>query len=209
MTCRMAKLQQMIWNENLRFYLACDQRKPDIGIEGIWLFQCKINLYFTHEHQKWYFHSWLPWVKIPLLVFMSHVWKYHFWCSWATSENTTFGVHEPKVKIPLLVFMNHKWKYHFWCSWATSENTTFGAHEPQVKIPLLVFMSEIRIDLTLKKSRAKIPLLVFISEIQINLTLKKPQVKIPLLMFMSEIQINITLKKSNFLFLLCFKIALK
>ena len=31
--------------------------------------------------------------------------------------------------------------------------------------------------------------------------------KIPLLVFMSEIKIDLTLKKSNFLFLLCFKIA--
>ena len=31
--------------------------------------------------------------------------------------------------------------------------------------------------------------------------------KIPLLAFMSEIKIDLTLKKSNFLFLLCFKIA--
>ena len=33
---------------------------------------------------------------------------------------------------------------------ATGENSTFGP--PLVKIPLLVFMSEIKIDLTLKKS---------------------------------------------------------
>ena len=32
--------------------------------------------------------------------------------------------------------------------------------------------------------------------------------KILLLVFMSEIKINLTLKKSNFLFLLCFKIAI-
>ena len=32
--------------------------------------------------------------------------------------------------------------------------------------------------------------------------------KILLLMFMSEIKIDLTLKKSNFLFLLCFKIAI-
>ena len=31
--------------------------------------------------------------------------------------------------------------------------------------------------------------------------------KIPLLVFMSEIKIDLTPKKSNFLFLLCFKIA--
>ena len=31
--------------------------------------------------------------------------------------------------------------------------------------------------------------------------------KIPLLVFMSEIKFHLTLKKSNFLFLLCFKIA--
>ena len=31
--------------------------------------------------------------------------------------------------------------------------------------------------------------------------------KIPLLVFMSEIKIDLTLKKSNFLFLLCFKLA--
>ena len=31
--------------------------------------------------------------------------------------------------------------------------------------------------------------------------------KIPLLVFMSDIKIDLTLKKSNFLFLLCFKIA--
>ena len=31
--------------------------------------------------------------------------------------------------------------------------------------------------------------------------------KIPLLVFMSEIKLDLTLKKSNFLFLLCFKIA--
>ena len=31
--------------------------------------------------------------------------------------------------------------------------------------------------------------------------------KIPLLVFMSEIKIDLPLKKSNFLFLLCFKIA--
>ena len=31
--------------------------------------------------------------------------------------------------------------------------------------------------------------------------------KIPLWVFMSEIKIDLTLKKSNFLFLLCFKIA--
>ena len=31
--------------------------------------------------------------------------------------------------------------------------------------------------------------------------------KIPLLVFMSEMKIDLTLKKSNFLFLLCFKIA--
>ena len=31
--------------------------------------------------------------------------------------------------------------------------------------------------------------------------------KIPLLVFMSEIKIDLTLKRSNFLFLLCFKIA--
>ena len=35
----------------------------------------------------------------------------------------------------------------------------------------------------------------------------EPQVKIPLLVIMSEIKIDLTLKKSNFLFLLCFKIA--
>ena len=35
----------------------------------------------------------------------------------------------------------------------------------------------------------------------------EPRVKIPLLVFMSEIKIDLTLKKSNFLFLLCFKIA--
>ena len=34
----------------------------------------------------------------------------------------------------------------------------------------------------------------------------KPRVKI--LVFMSEIKIDLTLKKSNFLFLLCFKIAI-
>ena len=33
------------------------------------------------------------------------------------------------------------------------------------------------------------------------------RVKIPLLVSMSEIKIDLTLKKSNFLFLLCFKIA--
>ena len=33
--------------------------------------------------------------------------------------------------------------------------------------------------------------------------------KIPLLVFMSEIKIDLTLKRSNFLFLLCFKIAKK
>ena len=33
------------------------------------------------------------------------------------------------------------------------------------------------------------------------------RVKILLLVFMSEIKIDLTLKKSNFLFLLCFKIA--
>ena len=38
--------------------------------QKIWLFQCKINFYFTHEHQKWNFYSWLR-----------HSWKYHFWCS--------------------------------------------------------------------------------------------------------------------------------
>ena len=32
--------------------------------------------------------------------------------------------------------------------------------------------------------------------------------KILILVFMSEIKINLTLKKSNFLFLLCFKIAI-
>ena len=31
--------------------------------------------------------------------------------------------------------------------------------------------------------------------------------EIPLVVFMSEIKIDLTLKKSNFLFLLCFKIA--
>ena len=31
--------------------------------------------------------------------------------------------------------------------------------------------------------------------------------KIPLLVFMSEIKIDLTLKESNFLFLLCFKLA--
>ena len=31
--------------------------------------------------------------------------------------------------------------------------------------------------------------------------------KIPLLVFMSEIKIDLTQKKSNFLFLLCFKVA--
>ena len=31
--------------------------------------------------------------------------------------------------------------------------------------------------------------------------------KIPLLVFISEIRIDLTLKKSNFLFLLCFKVA--
>ena len=31
--------------------------------------------------------------------------------------------------------------------------------------------------------------------------------KIPILVFMSEIKIDLTLKKSNFMFLLCFKIA--
>ena len=31
--------------------------------------------------------------------------------------------------------------------------------------------------------------------------------KIPLLVFINEIKIDLTLKKSNFLFLLCFKIA--
>ena len=36
----------------------------------------------------------------------------------------------------------------------------------------------------------------------------KPRVKTPLLVFMSEIKINLTLKKSNFLFLLCFNIAI-
>ena len=36
----------------------------------------------------------------------------------------------------------------------------------------------------------------------------EPRVKILLLVFMSEIKIDLTLKKSNFLFLLCFKIAI-
>ena len=37
----------------------------------------------------------------------------------------------------------------------------------------------------------------------------KTQVKIePLLVFVSEIKIDLTLKKSNFLFLLCFEIAI-
>ena len=36
----------------------------------------------------------------------------------------------------------------------------------------------------------------------------EPRVKILLLMFMSEIKTYLTLKKSNFLFLLCFKIAI-
>ena len=35
----------------------------------------------------------------------------------------------------------------------------------------------------------------------------EPRVKIPLLVFISEIKIDLTLKKSNFLFLLCLKIA--
>ena len=35
----------------------------------------------------------------------------------------------------------------------------------------------------------------------------EPRVKILLLVFTSEIKIDLTLKKSNFLFLLCFKIA--
>ena len=36
----------------------------------------------------------------------------------------------------------------------------------------------------------------------------EPRVKILLFVFMSEIKIDLTLKKSNFLFLLCFKIAI-
>ena len=51
-------------------------------------------------------------------------------------------------------------------------------------------------------------LLVFMSEIKIDLTLKMLRVKTLLLVFMSEIKINLPLKKSNFLFLLCFKIAI-
>ena len=38
--------------------------------------------------------------------------------------------------------------------------------------------------------------------------LTEPQMKILLLVFMSEIKIDFTLKKSNFLFLLCFEIAI-
>ena len=36
----------------------------------------------------------------------------------------------------------------------------------------------------------------------------EPRVKILLLVFMSEIKIDLTLKRSNFLFLLCFKVAI-
>ena len=38
-----------------------------------WLFQWKIVFYFTHEHQKWYFHWWHSWLR--------HSWKYCFCCS--------------------------------------------------------------------------------------------------------------------------------
>ena len=61
-----------------------------------------------------------------------------------------------------------------------------------MKIPLLVFMSEIKIDLTQKRSNFLF-LLCF---------------KIPLLVFMSEIKIDLTQKSSNFLFLLFFKFAI-
>ena len=40
------------------------------------------------------------------------------------------------------------------------------------------------------------------------LQVAQPRVKILLLVFMSEIKIDLILKKSNFLFLLCFKIAI-
>ena len=37
--------------------------------ENLIFFQCKIEFYFTHEHQNLYLHSWLPpLVKILLLV---------------------------------------------------------------------------------------------------------------------------------------------
>ena len=41
-----------------------------------------------------------------------------------------------------------------------------------------------------------------------NFTCGKARSKIPLLVFMSEIKSNDTLNQSNFLFLLCFKIAI-
>ena len=44
-------------------------------IQDTWLFQCKIDFYFTHEHQKCYFHlntkSGFSLMEIPLLVYMS------------------------------------------------------------------------------------------------------------------------------------------
>ena len=48
---------------------------------------------------------------------------------------------------------------------------------------------------------------IFISPNELS-RVAKPRVKMPLLEFMSEIKIDLTLKRANFLFLLCFKIAI-
>ena len=60
--------------------------------ENLIFFQCKIEFYFTHEHQNLFFHSWLPWILFhswtPKLVFSL--------VATATRENTAFGVHSVK-----------------------------------------------------------------------------------------------------------------
>ena len=91
---------------NQLFFL-CSKTIPltIIYLQEIWLFQCKIDFYFTHEHQKRYF---------PLCCFSVR---------------------------PIFISPNEHQKAIY-----------SRVAKSQVKIPLLVFMSEIKIDLTLKKS---------------------------------------------------------
>ena len=50
----------VFWHKSQRVGRSLIIVKKCIKETEIWFFQCKIEFYFTHEHQNLYFHLWLP-----------------------------------------------------------------------------------------------------------------------------------------------------
>ena len=85
--------------------------------------------FFTHEHQKWYFHSWLR-----------HSWKYSFWCSFGEIKIDL----TPKKSNILYIFMSGEATnriYMCFTSWVKSKPYS-------TKITLLFFLAHLSRRLT-------------------------------------------------------------